>query len=631
MGSRSVVAACVVATLAFAAYSRTLLRGVDLGDTGGFQAAVLWPETSARQAYPLYYALAKPFVAVVAAHRPALGLNLFSALCGAIACGLLTFVAARVSRSVVGGTAAGLLLAVSYTFWTQAVIAEVYTLHLALVGCCLAALCAWSRRQTMLRLGVFFALYAAAFGNHLSMILLLVPFAVFLLAAAERPAGLVRPKVTVLALALAALGALLYVPQLLAIWRSVNAPDVWTDRLAAFWFDVTKSDWRESMVLGVQAANASERLAMFAFDATLQFGTAGLVLGAAGLFALWRQSRPWAWLVGIAYLTNTLFAITYNVGDVHVFFLPGHYFVAFSAGAAAAAAARMLQSRRAATAIAATCLFGWIGWRAYDTWPAADRHSDRRAERLIARLTAGLDDRRALFTVHMNWQVENALLYETRYTLRHVTWTRLSDVLLYFPMLVQDNHATGRDVVLTADAARQVATAFGTLMPIVPDALPPPSSVYGYASQLPRGAPYVLAVLPPTRDQAFDPDGLDAAIRTLTGGSVAAALESRYEILLGRAGEKPLVHRAEARPFSQTVRLPEGEVHIRLDGWIPTETFRRAGFGHVFLDRRPVLTIERGISLAALGREAVYEAGVYTLQPRFRIPAGGIPDLALLH
>ena len=54
--------ACVVATIAFWAYTRTLLPGVDLGDTGGFQAAVLWPENSARRAYPLYYTLATPFV-----------------------------------------------------------------------------------------------------------------------------------------------------------------------------------------------------------------------------------------------------------------------------------------------------------------------------------------------------------------------------------------------------------------------------------------------------------------------------------------------------------------------------------------------------------------------------------------
>src|SRR5919112_116792 len=84
-----IAAAALVATIAFWAYTQTLLPGVDLGDTGGFQAAVLWPATSARQAYPLYYALAKPFVATVSAAHPARGLNLFSAVWGGVAVGLL--------------------------------------------------------------------------------------------------------------------------------------------------------------------------------------------------------------------------------------------------------------------------------------------------------------------------------------------------------------------------------------------------------------------------------------------------------------------------------------------------------------------------------------------------------------
>ena len=62
-----IAAAAIVATVAFWAYTQTLLPGDDLGDTGGFQAAVLWPATSARQAYPLYYGLAKPFVGMLSA------------------------------------------------------------------------------------------------------------------------------------------------------------------------------------------------------------------------------------------------------------------------------------------------------------------------------------------------------------------------------------------------------------------------------------------------------------------------------------------------------------------------------------------------------------------------------------
>jgi hypothetical protein len=631
VGSRTVIAACVVATVAFAAYTRTLLPGVDLGDTGGFQAAVLWPEISARQAYPLYYGLAKPFVRAVSPDNPARGLNLFSAVCAAVASGLLTGVVASVTRSTGGGVVAGLLLAFSYTFWTQAVIAEVYSLHLAIVGCCLAALTAWWRQPSTARLAAFLSIYALGFGNHLSMILLLVPFGLFIVATAGRPSDVLRPRIVLLAIVIAAVGAMQYIPQLLVVWNAIDAPEARGDRLAAFWFDVTKSDWRESMVLGIRRSHVSERLAMFAFDGRQQFGVAGLALAAAGVAGLWRFSRPWAVLILLAYLINAVFAVTYNVGDPHVFFLPGHYFTAFAAGIAGATIVQALEKRPAVASIALAVLLAYAVWRGYDTWPAADRHTDRRAEQLVARLTAGLDDRHELLAARVNWQLENALLYETRYRLRHVTWTRLDDVLLHFPLLVRDNHASGRDVVLTAGAVPQVSAAFGSLLRIVPDPVPPAPSLLAYASGIPRGALYVLALLAPSRDEALEDAEVVDTFSALTGGRVRPQ-RAAYEILLGRAGQLPVFHRSEARPFRQRLQLPEGTVEIRMEGWVPFETFRRAGFGHVLLDRRSVLTIERGVSLATLGRQdAFYTAGVYALHPRFRIPAAGAPELALLH
>ncbi len=632
MASRAVTAACIVAAIAFAAYTRTLLPGVDMGDTGGFQAAVLWPEISARQAYPLYYALAKPFVAAVSPRNPARGLNLFSALCGALAAGLLTGVVSHVTASAGAGAVAGLLLAFSYTFWTQAVIAEVYSLHLAIVGCCLAALTAWWRKPSTPRLAVFLATYALGFGNHLSMILLLLPFGVFVIATARRPSDVLRPRIVVLAIAIAAIGAMQYVPQLMAVWNAIDAPEARSDRLAAFWFDVTKSDWRESMVFGIPRSHVPERLAMFAFDARQQFGIAGLALAVAGVASLWRATRTWAVLILLAYAINTAFAITYNVGDPHVFFLPGHYVTAFAAGCAAAGVTRMLARRREVATSTLVVLLAYATWRGYDTWPAADRHTDRRAERLVARLTAGLDDRSDLLAARVNWQLENALLYETRYRLRHVTWIRLEDVLLHFPLLVRDNHATGRDVVLTSNGVPQISAAFGSLFPLLPDPVPPAPSLLAYASGIPRGSLYVFTLLAPSRDETLDAAELTDAFSALTGGRVRPMRSSAYEILLGRAGQPPLLHRAESRPFRQRLDLPEGRIDVRMEGWVPFETFRRAGFGHVLLDRHSVLTVERGVSLATFDRgEAFYTAGVYALQPRFRIPSGGLPELALLH
>ena len=58
---------------------------------------------------------------------------------------------------LLAGIVAGALLAVSYTFWTQAIIAEVYTLHLTLVGLCLLALAWYATRPSTARLAGFCA------------------------------------------------------------------------------------------------------------------------------------------------------------------------------------------------------------------------------------------------------------------------------------------------------------------------------------------------------------------------------------------------------------------------------------------------------------------------------------------
>jgi hypothetical protein len=615
-----VAVACVVATVAFWAYSRTLLPGVDLGDTGGFQAAVLWPENSARRAYPLYYTLASPFVRAVSPDNPARGLNLFSAIWAAMAVGLLALVSGRLTSAPLAGAAAGLLLAFSYTFWTQAIIAEVYSLHLALVAACLLALQAFAARPTTARLAIFFALYAVAFGNHLGMVLFLIPFTVFLLQVHPRPSELVRPSTILLAIVIAVAGALQYAPTFLFVWSSIDAPQTWSDRIAAFWLDVTKADWREEMVFGVRPVQLWTRLQMWAWDARQQFGLTGLALAALGAVRLWSISKPWAVFVWLAYAISTAFALTYNVGDTHVFLLPGHFLIALAIGAGIAhwRSARLSQVLTIVVVI-------YAAWRGWDTWPAVDRHTDRRADVQLAHLAEGVDARNALLISKMDWQLENVLLYSARYDRRDLAWARLDDVLLHFPTLVRDNIAESRDLVLTADAARSVIAAYATEFPLVLDQEPAPG-LADVVSRIPRGTPYVLTLLLPTPGgRSIDREDFAKGLAELAGNRVPERSEASYEVWAGSHGEAPTLYRSSPHPFRESVLIGGEPFTIRMDSWLPEDTFRRGGFAHVLHGRRHALIVERGISLVWLQRDgspaSYYGAGLYTPEARFRILA----------
>lgn len=633
---RAATAACIVGTLAFAVYTRTLLPGVDLGDTGGFQAAVLWPETSARRAYPLYYLMAEPFVAALTPESPARGLNLFSALTAGLAVGVLVFIASTVTRSVLAGAAAGVLLAFAYTFWTQAVIAEVYALHLLLVGACVVALHAYARQPSTRRLGAFFAIYALSFGNHLGMILWLVPFAAFLLTSHPRPRELVRADVLGMAAATAAAGSLLYLPNLVWTWTNLDAPPDWGSRLAMFWFDTTKADWRAGSVLAVRPDVASDRMAMWWWDTRQQFGLPGTIAAALGAARLWWIARPWAVLAWFAYAISTVFALTYNVGDPHVFFLPGHYVTAFAVAAAVAPWGRdrmatrhtLLLSRTAQSALC-LALLGYGAWRGWQTYPAADRHLDRRADVLSARLATGVDEGRAVLLSRLNWEPENVLLYSARYERPALAWTRLAPVLPHLPYFVRDNTAIGREIVLTRAAAADVASAFGSAFPIVRDDLTPAPSLLETVSQTRRGAPYVLTRLDPVDGESIDEEEFNAVLTALTGSAPRAA--ARFQVWAGQRGDAPVLHHASDRPFRARVTILGDEFTVRLDSWLPFDTFRRGGFGHVLRERERLLFVERGISLLSFRADGApltaYAANHYAPSPRFRI-APPVPQLA---
>jgi hypothetical protein len=553
-------------------------------------------------------------------------MNLTSAIEGGVACGLFVLVSLELTGALPIAIAGALLFGVSYTFWSQCVIAEVYALHITFVLATIYLLLRWERQPSTARLAAVFACYALGFGNHLSMILLAPGIIAFLFLA--EPRGwryLFSPRIVLLAASIALAGSLQYLWNLRTLWIAPTPPSSFWEALTTFWFDVTKSDWRETMVLNVPQSMIADHAAMYWFELRQQFGAVivpVVLIGAANLAAT-RPRR--AVLVVAIYLANLMFAFSYNVGDAHVFYLPSHLMLALLASAALAPPGFALRFRWNSLLVArssAALLAIYAMARGYHDFPALDRSRDTRPTEWLQSLTRGLDERTHLYLVELNWQVANGLSYFTKSVAPSVLVARMRDVLLYAPALILDNEQAGRQVVVNPQARRLLNQSYGPLVESSLDQTAP--TLRETAANVPKGTRYVLCVLKPTRDFSIDVTDLTATVHWLTGGRDVDVPLDQYAAIAGIVGEAPAVVARGDRPFTRTIDLVGVQVEIRMESWLGADTIRRMGFGQVVAARRHALIVERGVSLSAFGDDGTptlqaYAANLFERQPRYLV------------
>jgi hypothetical protein len=137
------------------------------------------------------------------------------------------------------------------------------------------------------------------------------------------------------------------------------------------------------------------------------------------------------------------------------------------------------------------------------------------------------------------------------------------------------------------------------------------------------GTPYVLAVLLPDREYPLDRNAVTEAYDWLSGHSARTRPLSHFNVIAGTVGAAPILDESHDRPFRVRAQVGHFRFDIRMESWLPTDTIRRSGFGHVIVDRRHFLTLERGISFAALEPEtAIYHSGLFAPIPRFTLLPG---------
>jgi len=339
----------------FILYLRTLLPSVGQADAFEFQVVVPLLRVAHPTGYPLYILLGKLFT-LLPLGNVAWRVNLASAVFAtaavlmnyALLVRLITLVQARGAvrtgvrpdgHAESSPRSAGWLpaflaapsFAWSFTFWSQAVVAEVYTLHNLLVAVILWFLLFplvvsngrddTGRREAKeaRRWQAVLFLLGLSLTNHLTTALLLPAVAIALLW--ERPRLRIPDWLIAGGLFVVGLSVYLFIP---LRWPALNDGEWMT--LREFLSYVTGGQfhgalqldgWRDPTRWGIAGRMLRE-----------PFGWIGLGLAALGVVGLAARQRRALTLTGVTLLAFVLYGLVYYVPDISVFMLPAHFILA---------------------------------------------------------------------------------------------------------------------------------------------------------------------------------------------------------------------------------------------------------------------------------------------------------------
>lgn len=311
-----------VGVVAFVAIRLALLPGVAFWDTAELQAVAPLMGTAHPTGFPTYVLLGW-LVSVVLQPlgEPAFVMNLFAALCVAVAAAVMVDLVGALTRSVPLGVAAGIGLALTEITWKIGTHAEAHALHLALLAILVRLLVAWEDRRDrgddrlLIAAAVVFAL---SMGNH-SLTLLLAP-GVGLFVLAVDP-GLIRRRRRIVAPTVALLVTLVLVYAQLPLragpFRAdlvYGHPDTWQ----GFWAIVLAEQFRGSLVAPFGDLNG--KITELADRAVGWWGPLAALIPIGFLAALMRRPR-YALLSGLSVLITCFFAASYANADIERYYL----------------------------------------------------------------------------------------------------------------------------------------------------------------------------------------------------------------------------------------------------------------------------------------------------------------------
>ena len=272
--------------------------------------------------YPTYAMLAHLFTYLPfgdIAYR----VNLASAVFGAVAVTILYLVCRRFGTGRVGVAAGSLAFGLSVTFWSQAVIAEVYTLHVLLMALFLLVLLLWRERRSDRHLLLAAFLGGLAMTNHLTSVFLL-PSGLLFVAMVDY-SRLIKWDLLLKGAGLFFVGLLPYL--YLPLRASMNPPLVGAGPAGnpatfAGFVDLVSGGEHKARIFAFGLAELPGRIGIYAVHLVENLNPALLALSVVGIVVLYQRDQAALTLLGAVFVLNLAYALEYDIEDLEIYFVP---------------------------------------------------------------------------------------------------------------------------------------------------------------------------------------------------------------------------------------------------------------------------------------------------------------------
>lgn len=258
--------------------------------------------------FPLYTILGKIFT-FIPLGTIAWRVNLMSAFFGALTISLLYLVTYKISKDRLISIATSLLLAFSATFWSQSVIAEVYTLNTFLIALLILILLKWQDNTKDKYLLWFSFLYGLTLTNHTTTILIAPAFTIFIIFVDRAILKKWKLILKMFLLFLVGLSVYFYLPlRALFFEAELNWGPIrsWSD----VWKHISRAQYNDLKPFENYHAKTGV-LISFLLELYQQFFLPTLILAAGGASYLWKKNKS------IFYLTFGIFILN-SVGIIYL-------------------------------------------------------------------------------------------------------------------------------------------------------------------------------------------------------------------------------------------------------------------------------------------------------------------------